>query len=272
MMTMHPGRDVLLAHADGELPDEDHREVVRHLEKCTQCSAAVARLRFDAVSFAGALHALDSAEPVHWAAEHQVEPMQSAGYTEADRDASSDDEAAVLRLRPRRERPAPSRYRWSDGLRWAAGILLVAGATVSAAVVGARILSDSNETTAPGEEPVAVEPGVAAVMVAPVAGEVLVAVTGAGADSRLFVSFADRPDASVAVEGTGAPRFRVAEGRVDVDLNGGSAVVRLTLPQSLRGASVTADSNTVVTVRDGQVLPADAAASGIPLGTGSRME
>ncbi|HEX2168254.1 MAG TPA: hypothetical protein VHG09_13555, partial [Longimicrobiales bacterium] len=278
MMTMHPGSDVLLAHADGELPNDDDCEVVRHLADCMECSAAVARLRADAVTFAGALHTLDEAEPGRWAAEYEagsadtalhqeietahaalhqeIETAHAVRHQEIEATHATRDEPALLPLRSRSVRAIPSRPRWSDGLRWAAGILLVAGATVSGAVVGARILSDRVVGTAPVAEPATVQPGVAAVMVSPVAGRVVVAVSGAGAESRLFVSFADRTDASLSVESTGSPRFRAVDGGVDLDLAGASAVVRLTLPQSLQGASVTAEGISVATVQDGEVLPA----------------
>jgi anti-sigma factor RsiW len=250
-MTMHPGSDVLLAHADGELPDDDD-ELVRHIEQCTECSAAVARLRDDSRSFAAALRALDEAEPRYWA---------------------RDEEVVVLPLAARSVRVTPAMSRSSGGLRWAAGILLVAGAAVSAAVVGARILSDANEGTVPASEPATAQPGVAAVMMSPVGGQVVVAVSGAGTDSRLFVTFADRPDASVAVEGAGSPRFRAVDGRVDLDLAGASAVVRVTLPQSLRRATIAVDDTTIATVRDGQVTPPAAAGAGIPLDIiGPRMQ
>lgn len=250
-MTMHPGSDVLLAYTDDELSRDEHREVARHLAECAGCSAAVASLRAETMKVADAVYALDDAEPARW---------------------SRDGAADVLPLRPHAARPRAARYRSSEVLRWAAGILLVAAATVSAAVVGTRILLGTDEASVRGVAPVTVQPETAAVMVSPVGGEVTIVVSGAGTASRLFMSFADRATASVAVEGAASPRFRVVDGRVDLDLHGATAVVRLTLPQSLRAASVTANGRTAVTVQDGQVVPAEAAAAGVPLDGGAPVE
>lgn len=249
-MTVHPESGVLLAYADDELSRDEHREVARHLAECAGCSAAVASLRAETMKVADAVYALDDAEPAHW---------------------SRDGTADVLPLRLHAVQHRADRYRSSDVLRWAAGILLVAGATASAAVVGTR-LSERDDASARGVAPVTVPPGAAAVMVTPAGGEVRIVVSGAGTASRLFMSFADRATASVAVEGAASPRFRVVDGRVDLDLQGATAVVRLTLPQSLRAASVTTNGTTAVTVQDGQVMPAEAAAAGVALDGGAPVE
>lgn len=273
MMMLHPGSEMLLAHVDGELAGDEDRDVVRHLEECTECSAAVARLRDDSTSFGRALHALDDAEPAQWRPQddERVLPLRPSSVDgAASRSLQSHAAGSSASSRSRRDSQS-----WRLGgrgvLRWAAGVLLVAAATVSAAVVGVRILADGVQEPPVADDPVAVESGVAAIMVTPVAGRVEVRVSGAGAGSELFVSFAGRADARVAVEGTGSPRFRVANGRLDLDLEGAAAVVRVTLPQSLPNATIVSDDITVATVRNGRLEPADAATAGIPLDA-SRME
>lgn len=258
MTTMHPARDVLLAHADGELSDLEERDIARHVETCMDCDRVVAGLQAGSTVFSDALQVVDSVEPAHWAGPST--------------DSAVRDDADALSLRPSARFPSsgelrrsPARITSSGPLRWAAGILLLAGATVSAAIVGSYMLSETRDATATVAEPARDAAAVAAVMVTPLGGEIRVAVSGAGADSRLFVTFADRADASVAVEGAVSPRFRVEDGRVDLELEGAAAVVRLTLPASLRTATVTTNETVIATVRDGQVQPA-AAMAGVPLG------
>jgi anti-sigma factor RsiW len=45
---MHPDIDVLLPYADGDLPPEQARDLVKHLDKCADCRLEVDRLRASA--------------------------------------------------------------------------------------------------------------------------------------------------------------------------------------------------------------------------------
>jgi hypothetical protein len=251
-MMEHPGPDTLLAHVDRELTEYEERHVAGHVAGCATCDTAVSELRADVLLFARTLHALDADEPAHWARAAEGTP------------ASAGD---VLPLRSHHVAAAGRRSRGSDALRWAAGILLFAGATAGAAIVGIRALSDTGEPVTTTDQPATPEPNVAAVMAVPVNGALRVAVTGAGTGSRLFVALGDRTVASVAVEGAGSPRFTAVDGRVDVDLRGASATVRLTLPRTLREGTVTRDGVTLVTVDGARVSPVEASGAGIPLDT-----
>jgi anti-sigma factor RsiW len=251
-MMEHPGRDTLLAHVDRELTEHEERRVAGHLAGCATCDAAVSELRSDVLLFAGTLHALDADEPVHWA-------QHSAGTPAAAGDA--------LPLRSHQARPPGRGSGRSDALRWAAGILLFAGVTAGAAMVGIRVLSDTSEPATMTDQSATPGPDVAAVIAVPVNGALRVAVTGAGTGSRLFVALGDRTVATVAVEGAGSPRFTAVDGRVDVDLRGASATLRLTLPRTLREGTVTADGVTLVTVDRARVSPVEASGAGIPLDT-----
>lgn len=258
-MMEHPGRDTLLAHVDRELTADEERRVTTHVAGCAACGTAVSELRADVLLLAGSVRALDADEPAHWVQPSEVTPAPAGD---------------VLPLRSHHEWAVGRRSGRSDALRWAAGILLFAGATAGAAIVGVRVLSDTSEPVMTTDQPATPEPNVAAVMATPMDGVLRVVVTGAGAGSRLFVALGDRPDASVAVEGAGSPRFTAVGGRVDVDLTGASATVRLTLPRTLREGTVTVDGVTLVTVDGARVSPVEASGAGIPLGTIelSRME
>lgn len=279
-MITHPRRDVLLAHVDGELPERDEHEVGGHVAACALCRATASELRSNAVLFVGALHVLDASEPTRWS---------SAGR--GGRDVIADD-VAVLPMRAARMRavsplsPAmrvtreslssvPGRAsRGRDALRWAAGILLVASAATSAALIGTRIIPGTSDRGPAAAPPVAAERSVVAVIVTPFDGSLLVALTGAGAGSRVRVILADRVSANVVVEGVDSPRFTAVTGRVDVDLRGDIAEVSLELPRDVREAVVTLGGATLVAVRDGVVTPPAAATEGIPLdgAPGPRME
>jgi anti-sigma factor RsiW len=65
-MSAHPGRDVLLAHVDGELPDHKERAVAAHAAACEECTLEVATIRDSAQLFGGALLSIDDEEPPAW--------------------------------------------------------------------------------------------------------------------------------------------------------------------------------------------------------------
>lgn len=258
-MTMHPERAVLLAHVDGELSEPDERRTATHIAGCASCEAAAADLRAGAASFRGTLHALDEDEPVSWV---QLE------------------DSAAVRVLPlpvgRRTRgtvtPGTHGVRGRRVLGRAAGILLISCGTAVAAVAGLRVLTDARLTdTMSGAGPqVTVEPSVAGIVVTPVNDAIRVELTGAGADSRLFVTLDDAVTASVTVEGAESPRFTpVADGMI-VDLRDESAVVRLIVPRNVREVTVTSGAVTLVTMREGVITPASAAHAGILLDANSQ--
>src|SRR5690606_41865770 len=99
-MSEHPGREMLLAHADGELSASDHAHIAAHLDVCAACVASVAELRSSSVQFGGALLLLDRAEPADWNV-----PGETA--------------AVGPHVIPLRHREAPRPRRGAAPLRWA---------------------------------------------------------------------------------------------------------------------------------------------------------
>lgn len=251
MMT-HPGLDTLLAHADGELSIEDERDIALHAAGCAACSESLTELRGSAALFAGSLHVLDGAEPAEWSiAAPELLEAESA--------------EPVIPLRRRAAAPATR-----HALRWAAGIALIAGAAASAAIIAERIgpAADQPVDAAP---PVSVEPAVATIIATPRGGVLHVALSGAGAGSRLHVALGDVAEAAVAVEGGESPRFTAATGRVAVDLRGSTATVRVTVPSDLTEVLVMSDGVPLAIVRDGVLTPTVAGTSGVPLDAAVRV-
>jgi hypothetical protein len=208
------------------------------------------------VLFAGVLLAIDDKEPPAW----------SASTRDYDGDERSDRTARVLPLRRERPRAAPTPRRAWSAFRWAAGIVLVSIAGVSAAIVGYRMQAEQrSELIAPASADAQVEPGVASLVMTPRAGVLRVALSGAGAGSRVYVTLADGVAARITVEGAGSPRFTAVTGRIDIDLGADVVTVHVTLPDTLRETIVMAAGVALVTVRQDSVSPAAAATTGILL-------
>lgn len=260
-MTVHPGREVLLAHVDGELPDIEERDVTAHASACTVCRAAMSDLTVDDALFAGALRVLDEDEPEAWS-----RPALADGV---DRDTGEENYAASLPLRHEDTRVRPDRSRSQGVLRWAAGIVLVSVAGAAAAIIGQR-MQQPEEPVVPTATTTQVDPTIAALDVTPRDGMLHLALTGAGAGSRLYVTVEAGAIGRVAIEDAESPRFTAVDGRVDIDLRTERATVRVTLPVTLREAIVTAAGVTLVTVTRDSVSPAAAATTGILLDSASR--
>lgn len=255
-MITHPGRDVLLAHMDGELPDHEERAVAAHAGACEECTLAVTAIRDSAQLFAGVMLAIDDEEPPAWSASVR----DYDGYHGHERDGA----ARVLPLRRGNPRAAPTQSRASSAFRWAAGIVMVSVAGVSAAIVGYRMQAEPQiEPVAPAAADAQVEPRVASLVMTPYDGMLRVALSGAGAGTRVYVTLVDGAAARIAVEGAESPRFTAVPGRVDVDLGADIATVRVTLPSTLRETIVTAAGAALVTIRQNSVSPAAAATTGI---------
>ena len=273
----HPTRESLLAHLDGELSQAEHDRIAGHVSGCATCDAAVAGLRDSAGAFGTVLRSVDAAEPTLWSARDEglpdLSPVRGHGTFEAKGDAIPfplgrlQRAAAAKPSAPIRQTTIP------PALRWAASILLVTVATASAAIFGRQLLSVPN-VAGPADSTTTIEPAVAAVLATPVDGALRIRIDGTGSGSRLFVTYHDRADARLAVEGSTARRFTVQPGRVGLDLGDAAAIVRLTLPRTLRQTVITANGSIVATVTRETIAPAAAAVSGIPLDTSdtSRME
>lgn len=260
-MTVHPGREVLLAQVDGELPEMDERAVTAHASACAGCRAAVSDVTAGVALFAGALRVLDEDEPEAWS-----RPALDNGVGEE----TGDNTVASLPLQHQDARVRPDRARGRSGFRWAAGIVLVSVAGAAAAIIGQRMQAQPEEPVVPTATSTQEDPTVAALAVTPREGMLHVAITGAGAGSRLYVTVEAGAIGRVAIEGAESPRFTAADGRVDIDLRAEPAIVRVTLPVSMREAIVTAAGATLVTVRRDSVSPAAASTTGILLDSASR--
>jgi anti-sigma factor RsiW len=254
---------------DGELPDHKERAVAAHAAACEACTLEVATIRDSAQLFGGALLSIDDEEPPAWSASMR-------DYEGYEGDERSDRAARVLPLRQEGSRAATSSSHMSSAFRWAAGIVLVCVAGASAAIVGYRMQAEPQvESIAPATAGDAQEePGVASLVMTPQDGMLRVALSGAGAGTRVYVTLADAVAARITVEGAESPRFTAVAGRVDVDLGADIATVRVTLPSTLRETIVMVAGAALVTVRQDSVSPAAAATTGILLDAASqpRME
>jgi hypothetical protein len=260
-MTVHPGREVLLAHVDGELPDSEEGDVTAHTFACTVCRGAVSDLTGGVALLANALRVLDEDEPEAWS-----RPALADGVGKDPGDSS----VASLPVRHEAGRVRPDGSRGGRAFRWAAGIVLVSVAGAAAAIIGQRMQAQPEEPVVPTATSPQVAPTIAALTVTPREGMLHVAVTGAGAGSRLYVTVEAGAIGRVAIEGADSPRFTAVDGRVDIDLRAEPATVRVTLPVTLREAIVTAAGATLVTVRRDSVSPAAASTAGILLHSASR--
>jgi hypothetical protein len=260
-MTVHPGREVLLAQVDGELPEMDERAVTAHASACAGCRATVSDVTAAVALFAGALRVLDEDEPEAWS-----RPALDNGVGED----TGDNTVASLPLHHEDTRVRPDRARGRSVFRWAAGIVLVSVAGAAAAIIGQRMQAQPEEPVVPTATSTQGDPTVAALAVTPREGMLHVALTGAGAGSRLYVTVEAGAIGRVAIEGAESPRFTAVHGRVDIDLRAEPAIVRVTLPVSMREAIVTAAGATLVTVRRDSVSPAAASTTGILLDSASR--
>lgn len=172
-------------------------------------------------------------------------------------------------------------------LRWAAILLVfVAGGATAMlaprwrALVGGSADGEPRATSvapAPAAAPSEALRTAAAVSVLPRDGRATV-VLQPGRSGRdvpaspavLVVTISDRADVQVTVASplasAGAPRFRTADGRLDVALAGDESRVEVEVPAALAEGHIVHGTRTVVTVRGGLVVPRQASTTGVPLG------
>lgn len=179
-------------------------------------------------------------------------------------------------------------------LRWAAilAVFVAGGATAMlaprwGALLGGDDASDDRATSsapasAAGAAPAALRTA-AAVSVLPRDGRATVvlqpgalapAMAGdaspAAAPAMLVVKVSERADVQVTVTSplasAEAPRFRTADGRLDVALAGNESQVEVEVPATLGEAHIVLGTRTLVTVRAGVVAPQQASTTGVPLG------
>jgi len=269
-MKAHPREHQLLAHLDGELTGAEAHDIVRHLAVCARCAALVSELRTTGALLSDAVQAFDAVEPDQWQhTDKRAAATRPRRTAESDRKNVATVPSGQVVQFPRVHAMQPGRApRTRSLLRWAAGVALFTGTAASAMILHTALTDDRDlepvvtTTASPAPAPPPLE---AAVVVQPRDGTVHIALSNAGAGSRVLVTSEDRADVSIAVIGVAAPHFIAADGRVDVDVGDANARIQLVLPQSLRNATVTVDGATLITVRDGAVTPAHAATTGISI-------
>ncbi len=281
----HPSEELLLAFADGELAADARREVEVHVQTCGLCRHALRDLEQAMSELKVDLALLDAAELAEWgthAPPRTTRPRSNGSL--ASRTPASALSANRSALEGARTGVATGR-----AMRWAAVLVLVIGGG-AAAMVAPRWPRAEAPAPTPGftQSQARVEPRTpvipaadvaqssAAVSILPLSGEATVALTSVvgTADARVFVEVSDRSDVQVTVSTATSehaiPRFTSAEGRLAVQLTGRGAVVRVALPATLRAARITHDGATVVTVKEGAVVPAIARTSGVLLEAAER--
>lgn len=263
----HPENEILLALFDGELPADEAARVEWHVESCADCRDRMAELEETATALAGVIAGLDAAEPESWRTQSSpsadVLPLRPA-HERGQRHAEPATDAARLaaRLQEANE-DGPDvvpirRARRSSGtapLRWAAGILLLAGAGAAAAL----LTRPWAEVTAVPEsvrstQAIAAEPGEPNVFhVAPDNGALDVSLTGVAGPTRIVVAFAD--EGEVTIEATGPDNLHVQSprGSVTLDLGATPATLRMTFPSGMRAATIRVDDRIIARIVDGQL-------------------
>ena len=285
----HPSEALLIAFADDALDAAEHRETAAHVEACGVCRHALRDLRDAMAALKVEVALVDTMEPDAWRAGGPWRAPSAAG--EAPRTLTP-----VARERALPREAGASRRGWWGGassvMRRAAVALLVVGG-VAAAMTTPRwrhlLVRDdtapaasARAASATGDAPVAaaaLPTASAAVSVLPVDGEAVVSLlempspaTPGGSPARVVVRVSDRRDVQVTVTSATrpaaserVPRFLTSDGKLEVQLAGEGAVIEVDFPSTLRGARVTHDGRTVVSVRGTTVLPGEAAAAGILL-------
>jgi len=270
----HPSEESLLAYLDEQQAGDERAETDRHLAECEVCLGTLARLRQASQILTSGLNVLDLGEPDRWRSGEQwlKESLDRAAAGTRVHDPRIDgapgDARRVTRLRlvpggpgKNQARPAPRAQRSFRSLRWAAGIVLVAVAGGSAAVIGIpglRIFAPAEDREVAVVE-AAPSMDAAAVAVRPQDGSVAVVLTNVAEGTRLRIDPVDGGEVMVEVRGDGETRFQARDGLVQADLGGTHAMVRVELPRSVDSTTIMIDDRVVARAVNGEVTPAAAA-------------
>lgn len=261
----HVSEGTLQAFLDGELPDRERAEVMRHLAGCADCAAELEVLRAAACDLSAALGWLDT-------------PAPTATALASVRQVSS-----IPRIGPRfgfSDRAAGVAASTRRALVRAAMLVLGLAAAASAAIPGSpirdwlmdtwqRVAGDDTVAvpTAPAMDP-AVAPAapatasaerMAGISILPRDGEIRIVLESPAHSSPIYVRLIDGSTASVFTNGDpGAASFRTAPGRITV-ANAGPEGVRVDLPRGAAAALLTVDGHAFA-VKDADSLRAIAPA------------
>jgi hypothetical protein len=257
----HTAKEALVALADGELDAVAEARTLGHVQTCSACSAALAEVNGTRATLAGALRALDAAEPPEWATATATgaDGAPALPLVEIDGPVQRAAEPAVLDIRRPQARRAPSRRapRRSapPALRWAAGILLAGAA--AAAVLREPLLEALRGEAAPPVQTESVAPAQTpqprGMFVTPVDGAVDIVLVDGAAGTRIDVAYHARPDVLVASTSAQSPLFTEAPGRLRAELAGARHDLRIVVPEALRRVRILAGDEELAVIEAGRL-------------------
>lgn len=253
----HPDSEVLLARFDGELGDDVAASVARHVDHCDSCLARMVEFEATTADVAAALAAIDAYEPLSWATPFHDTPADGARVERSAGDRGPSDLAPAERVpstavplrMPVRRAPVSARA-W----RWAAGIVLLAGAGAAAAILG-RPSGGTVDTLADPVTATSIDAELPNVFhVQPVDGSIDIALTGVAGPTHIDVVFAGEGD--VLIEAAGPDRLHLdnARGSTTLDLGTTPARLRMTFPANLGSATIRVDGRPLGRIDNGRLI------------------
>lgn len=254
---MHPTEDRLLAYLDGEVAEEERRDLARHLETCGRCADALDEVRRVSARLSGALERLDRAAPAldpatirRRAGLLDLLDLKARGARDAPPGPGSARPAARSGRPGAAERPRRSLV--------AAAALLLAFTGAAAAIPGSPLRAwlvdsaraivglfeeEAPDARSPDQEAVeAVTRLPSGVAVAPYGGRVRIALLSPSPDAVVRVRVVDAAQASVLATDAS---YRTGAGSIEV-IDAGPGEVRIEIPRSARSALVEVDGRAVV--------------------------
>ncbi|NLG60790.1 MAG: hypothetical protein GX539_00985 [Candidatus Cloacimonetes bacterium] len=258
----HASQETLVAYADGELIEAEERQAALHLESCAECAARLATIVESRAQVALTLAQVDAMEPARWDSPEFAEralAAVAAGAAATAGDPPAEPEATIdlvehRALRARRAQPVRSPAR-QTALRWAAGLVLVAGAAAAAIVTPAvieRVLTEPGPVAERIPEGAGTASG--AVAVRPVDGSVSIALTGAVEGTRIRVAFEQRQDVNVEYSAGEAPGFTARDGVIEVAVVESGTTLTVGVPADVREARVLVDGVEAALLARGEIV------------------
>ena len=255
----HASRETLVAYTDGELTGVEEQQAAHHLETCAECAAELATIVDSRARFAWAIARMDAAEPEAWDSPEFADRALAAAMADSDGPVSErtidlDAHRAARTAAPARTAAGPPRVR-QTALRWAAGLVLLAGAAAAAIVTPVIVERVFTEPAAPVGSTEEAEPeSSGALAVLPVDGAVTIALTGAVEGTRIRISFEQRQDVIVDYSASEAPGFTARDGEIDVEVAGAGTTLTVSVPADVQEARVLVDGVVAALLARGEVV------------------